>query len=212
MLPVFITTLAIEISSIVIIAAFCLFEDDVGLLDEEVIVTGAQLVVVHTIKGMLEEGVGNDGALRDGVEGLERALGIVLAIERGGLVGHKLRTDADHPRHLPEILGIDIADDAVDADLAPLLAFLKEYAATQSVVLHPQFGEHLTLHRRLGAHVQVAVVADGKDHGEHLAVLSNRLGTLNVVLEEVVVVVDGIEIFAVAFGLQLQVFHLIGKG
>ena len=44
MLPVFITTLAIEISSIVIIAAFCLFEDDVGLLDEEVIVTGAQFV------------------------------------------------------------------------------------------------------------------------------------------------------------------------
>ena len=41
MLPVFITTLAIEISSIVIIAAFFLFEDDVGLLDEEVVVAGA---------------------------------------------------------------------------------------------------------------------------------------------------------------------------
>ena len=74
---------------------------------------------------MLEKGVGNDGTLFDSIEGFEIALVIVLAIDDGILAGNKLRTDAQHPRRLPQILGIDVAYDAIDANLAPLLAFLQ---------------------------------------------------------------------------------------
>ena len=98
---------------------------------------------------MLKESVSNNSTLWNGIERLESTLVIVLVIDDCSLVGNNLRTAAEHPRHLTQILSIDPANDTVDTDLTPLLAFLQQNAASQSVVLHPQFREDSTLHGRL---------------------------------------------------------------
>ena len=50
--------------------ALLLLHDDIGLLDEEIIMAGTQLVVFHAILRILEEDVCNDGTLRDRIERL----------------------------------------------------------------------------------------------------------------------------------------------
>ena len=86
--------------------------------------TCAQLEIVHTVKGMFEVGIGYDGSLVNSSEYIKTTVGIVLTIDGSGILfGYNFWPIAEHPRHLTQILGVNPANNAVDTNLTPLLAF-----------------------------------------------------------------------------------------
>ena len=111
-----------------------LLHDYVGFLDEEIVVTSTQLVVV----ALVEEGVGNDGALIDRTEHVETTIDIVPYPDGSRMLfGNELRAMTTDPILSTQILVEDPSLNIVHTHLAPRRTTLQEDATTQSVVLHP---------------------------------------------------------------------------